>query len=189
MRASGVAIALAAAVAVGSGGTAIALGSGGDHSRGEARVLVSGQSSAGSCKMGYDTQTSTLVPPDDTTGDNTPAASVQLKKKCAGAVIATFTSEIQLPAAGDFIHLDLRAKCNGPGGLTGPTCTPGQTVFAAPGHVFLDNDVSTGTSSHSVNGVFRGLKRGSWTFQALPGGNNSGNLQFRSLVVEGFTGG
>jgi hypothetical protein len=81
----------------------------------------------GGCKAGYDTETSVLTPPDDSTGDNPAAGSVTFTKSCTGAVVGQFTSETSIPSGG-FIHLDMIATCIGTGGFS-THCTVGQTVF------------------------------------------------------------
>ena len=162
-----------------------------NHSRskssGSAAALITGQSTGGGCRMGYDTQTTTNVPPDDSVSDNTPAASVMITKPCAGAVIGQFTSEASTPTASDFIHIDMRATCTGTGGFANP-CTVGQQVFASPGHTFFKNGAASFATS-SVNMVWSGLRKGVWRFEVLPGGNNTANLQFRTFHVEAFAGG
>jgi hypothetical protein len=148
---------------------------------------ITGQTSAGGCKAGYDTETGTIIPPDDSTTDNTAAATVVLTKGCVGAVVATFTSEVSAPNSGDFIHIDMRATCTATAGQTSP-CTVGQQVFAAPGHTFFQNG-SVAYGTHAMTMVWTGLARGQWTIQVLPGGNNSANLQFRTLSVVAYKGG
>jgi hypothetical protein len=149
--------------------------------------MITGQGTNGGCRMGYDTQTSFLVPPDDSTADNVAAATVNIRKTCQGAVVGSFVTEVSTAVAGDFVHIDMRATCTGTGGMTNP-CTVGQVVFASPGHTFMKNAQSS-VQTHSVQMVWPALKRGLWRFEVLPGGNNSGNLQFRSFVVEAFAGG
>lgn len=153
---------------------------------GQATPVLAG-SSGGVCKMGYDTQTGTLTPPDDSTSDNPPAGSIRLNKPCTGAVLGTLSSELSTPNSSDFVHLDMRATCVGTGGYTNP-CTVGQTVFASPGHTFFRNGAAS-LAVHSMTMVWNGLRRGVWVFEALPGGNNSANLQFRTFTVEAFNGG
>ena len=167
----------------------VAAGSDATHPRSQAAAdpRIAGQSTGGGCRMGYDTQTSTNIPPDDSTADNVPANSVTIRKVCPGAVIASWTGEVSTPGASDFIHMDIRATCTGTGGLANP-CTVGQQVFASPGHTFVKNGADT-FSTHSVTMAFSGLQRGIWRIDALPGGNNSANVQFRTLVVEAFNGG
>src|SRR4051812_3349393 len=100
------------------------------------------------CRIGYDTETATNIPPDDSTGDNIPAATINIKKACSGAVVGTFSSEVSTPGASDFIHLDMRATCTGTGGFT-EACTVGQQFFASPGHTFFQS----GPASFGVNSV------------------------------------
>ena len=183
------AAAIASALVV-TGAVAFGAGETSTHDRGSspsARALVAGQSTGGGCGMGYDTQSSTLIPPDDSTSDNVAAATVTLKKVCAGAVTVQFVSETGTATAGDFVHIDMRATCVGTGGLANP-CTVGQQVFGSPGHTFLQNATS-GVQTHAVQMVWSALPRGRWRFEVLPGGNNRASLQFRSFVVEAFNGG
>jgi hypothetical protein len=137
--------------------------------------------------MGYDTQSSTLTPPDDSTADNPPAGSVTITKPCTGAVVGQFVGEVSTSTSGGFIHLDMRATCTGTGGFSN-ACTVGQQVFASPGHTFLQNNTQ-GVETHGMNMVWTGLKKGIWRFEALPGGGSSANLQFRTFHVEAFAGG
>lgn len=184
-----VALSATAALVV-TGAVAYGAGDGADHLRGTttAKALkIVGQSTGGGCRMGYDTQTSTNIPPDDSTSDNLAAATVNIRKVCPGAVTGMFVSEVSTSVAGDFIHIDMRATCTGTGGMSNP-CTVGQQVFASPGHTFMKNTQS-GVQTHSVQMVWTGLPRGLWRFEVLPGGNNSANLQFRSFVVEAFNAG
>lgn len=179
----------AAAVAVAASGTTYAVAEGlssGDEMRDQA--LKQPESLTGNtgtlCRIGFDTQAWTNIPPDDSTSNNTPAGSVTVKKTCHGVVIGRFTSEITTPATGDFIHIDMRATCVGSGGLTN-ACTPGQEAYASPGHSFFQSGQAP-LHVGAVNMVWSGLKVGLWRFEVLPGGNNSANLQFRSFTVEMF---
>lgn len=184
-------------VALGLLGTMVALGitvsaiasTGGDEARMSSKVIphISGVSTAGPCRVGYDTETSTLVPPDDSTSDNSPAGSVQIKKPCSGEVIATLSAEVATPAAPDFLHIDMRATCVAGGGFRGH-CTVGQQVFASPGHTFFQG-AQAPTHVGSATMAWTGLLRGVWLFEALPGGNNSANLQFRTFTVQTMPGG
>ena len=190
-RKVGVAMA-AIAIAVGGGTWAMAGSGDAEHPRGEAAkatqpARITGHSFGSLCRMGYDTQSSTLIPPDDSTANNVAAGTVTFKKTCAGAVTATFSSEVSVPTAGDFIHLDMAATCTGTGGLSNP-CTVGQQIFASPGHSFFQNGASS-FGANSATMVWTGLPKGVWRFDALPGGNNSANLQFRSFTVQSYKGG
>lgn len=179
---------IAAALVV-TGAVAFGAGETIDHDRSSssaAQARIASQAGPG-CRMGYDTQSSTLTPPDDSTADNVAAATVEIKKVCPGAVTGHFVSETSTATAGDFIHIDMRATCLGTAGLANP-CTVGQQVFGSPGHTFMQNSTS-GVQTHGVQMVWTGLARGRWRFEVLPGGNNRANLQFRSFVVEAFTGG
>ena len=81
------------------GGTTVAVAAGSegpDHPRPtnrEVSALVTAESTGGGCRMGFDTRSDTLVPPDDSTANNVAAASVTITKPCAGAVVGQFTSE------------------------------------------------------------------------------------------------
>jgi hypothetical protein len=185
-------VAFAAATAlVVTGAVAYGAGDRANHARdtttAKAALKIVGQSTGGGCRMGYDTQSSTLIPPDDSTSDNVAAATVNIRKVCPGAVTGMFVSEVSTPNAADFIHIDMRATCTGTGGLASP-CTVGQQIFASPGHTFMRNGTDT-VQTNSVQMVWTGLPRGLWRFDVLPGGNNSANLQFRSFVVEAFNAG
>jgi hypothetical protein len=175
-----------------SGSTWAVAAGGGDDARQRsataASAKIAGATSGGPCKVGYDTQTATNIPPDDSTSDNPPAGSVTFTKSCGGAVIGNFSSEVSMPTASDFLHLDMRATCIGTGGFAAPRCTLGQQVFASPGHSFFQNG-QTPVHVGSAQMVWTGLARGRWTFEVLPGGNNSANLQFRSFVVTAYPGG
>jgi hypothetical protein len=142
----------------------------------------------GGCKMGYDTETSIVTPPDDSTIDNTPAATVQLAKSCTGAVVGQFTSEVSTSNAGSFIHLDMRATCVDTGGFT-PHCAVGKQIFGSPGHSFFQNNALPSIETHAMNMVWSGLGKGVWKFEVLPGGNGTAFLDFRTFHVEAFTGG
>jgi len=146
-----------------------------------------GTTTQGTCKMAFDTEVGVLVPPDDTTANNPAAGSVTFKKQCVGAVVARFVGEVSTPAASDFIHMDIRATCVGTGGVTAP-CTVGQQVFGQPGHTFVQSG-PTSTGTRSLQELFANLPRGLWRFDALPGGNGTAFLDFRSLTVEAYTGG
>ena len=182
-------IAGAATLLVASGG-ALALASAANnvHRASDATTQrINGHSSGPPCRTGYDTQTTTLVPPDDTTTDNPAASTVQFKKTCAGMATASFSSEASTPGAADFIHIDMRATCVGPGGLS-HGCTPGQMVWASPGHTFFQTG-PTAFGVKSINMVWSALPKGVWKFEVLPGGNNVASLQFRSLIVSAYEGG
>jgi hypothetical protein len=141
----------------------------------------------GGCKAGYDTETSVLTPPDDSTGDNPAAGSVTFTKSCTGAVVGQFTSETSIPSGG-FIHLDMIATCIGTGGFS-THCTVGQTVFGQPGHTFFAQNPTTSIETHAMDMVWPGLVKGQWTFDVRPGGNGTAFVDFRTFFVEAFNGG
>ena len=170
-------VAIAALIAVASG-AAIAE----ERSGGGVGAAVAG-SARGACAMGYDTQTSTLVPPDDSTSDNVAAGTILSKKGCVGPVVGTLSAVVSTSTAGDFIHLDMRATCTSKGGFTGATsCVVGEQVIASPGHAFFRNDQGS-VAVHSATMVWPELRKGVWRYEALPGGNNRANLQFRSFAI------
>jgi hypothetical protein len=148
-----------------------------------ASPLVTG-SAGGGCRTGFDTQTATNIPPDDSTTDNVPAGSVTMTKSCNKLVVGLLTTEVSTPNAGDFIHMDMRATCIGTGGFASH-CVVGTQFFASPGHSFLQNGVAA-LHIEAVQMVWPSLAPGQWRFEALPGGNNSANLQFRSFVVQAY---
>ena len=181
---------MAAVIAGGAGYAAAAGGSRADQHRGASATshgFIVGNSAQGPCKLGYDTETSTLTPPDDSTTDNSPAGTVQFKKGCPGAVVARWDGEYNGTGSSDFLHMDMRATCVGTGGFNSP-CTVGQQVFGSPGHTFLQTGGAT-EGTREAQWVFTGLKRGQWKFEALPGGNNSASIGFRTLTVEAWNGG
>jgi hypothetical protein len=177
-------------VVAGGAGYAAAAGSSAadQHRAGSATSpTAAGSTTQGPCKAGYDDETSTLTPPDDSTIDNPPAASVSFKKQCAGLVIVRFSGEYTGPSTSSFIHMDLRATCTATGGTSTP-CTVGQVVFGQPGHTFFQNGQSS-VGVRTMQWVFPALKRGVWKFDALPGGGGSASLGFRTLTVEAWNGG
>lgn len=169
-----------------AGATTAVLAAGGDSARQrlvDGGPRIAGIGKGGGCRMGFDTESSTLIPPDDSTADNAPAGVVGLTKACNGPVVGQFTGEVSTSTAGDFIHLDMRATCVGTGGFT-THCTVGEQVYASPGHTFFQN-AQSGVQTHSMDMVWD-LLPGQWTFEVLPGGNNRANLQFRTFTVEAF---
>jgi hypothetical protein len=182
----------AAVVALVVGGAAYAAaGHDGDHRRAQSvsseRALIAGTATGAPCRTSYDTETSSNTPPDESTTDNVPAASVQFKKPCAGAVIASFDTEVNGSGASDFLHADVRGTCVGTGGTASP-CTVGSVVFASPGHTFLQTGATT-VGTRSAQWVFANLPRGIWKFEVLPGGNGAAFLGFRTLIVSAYAGG
>jgi hypothetical protein len=171
------------------GAAAVLAASGPTHTKSD-RVTapkLSGTTTKGACRIGYDTHATSLTPPDDTTSDNPPAGSITMTKPCTGAVLAQFTSETVGDGSG-LIHIDMQARCIGTGGFTG-ACTVGTSFPASPGHTFLRNSPSN-EQTNAMNMIWSGLKKGRWVFEVLPGGNGtSGTLEFRTFTVQAFTGG
>lgn len=186
------AVVIATVVLVLNAGTAVVAAS----MAGGAGVAVgdgpTGASTSGGCASGYDTRFNQLKPPDgNETHDNPPAASIRLRKPCAGAVHGFFTSEITAPTQNDFINIEMRATCIGTGQLSNP-CNVGQQFFAAPGRARLAEGPTT-LGTRSMNMVWPGLARGVWRFEVVPGGNPSvtsgSQLIYRTFTVEAFFGG
>jgi hypothetical protein len=179
-----------AIITIALAGTTAVLASTGDQAR-QARTLAPtaavGTASGGGCKAGYDTETSVLTPPDDSTADNPVAGSVTFTKSCTGAVVGHFTSETSIPSGG-FIHLDMIATCVGTGGFS-THCTVGQTVFGQPGHTFFATSPTTNIETHAMDMVWPGLVKGQWNFAVRPGGNGTAFVDFRTFFVEAFNGG
>jgi hypothetical protein len=148
---------------------------------------VSGTMGGSVCRAGYQTKVGDFVPLDDTTADNAAAATVTLKKSCAGAVVAQFTSEIWVVASGS-LHVDFYATCTSTGGFAHP-CTVGQKVKASPGDFILSDDPVDSLATHTATMIFKGLKRGVWRIDAVPGGDGASGLDYRTLFVQAFNGG
>lgn len=176
-------IVLTIMISVIAAGTVV-LAAGGDPVRQQAvrAPTITGTGSGGGCSMGFDTETGPVTPPDDSTGDNTPAAVVILAKPCSGPVVGQFASEATI-ASGGFIHLDMRATCIGSGGFTNH-CSVGQQVSGRPGHTFFDSNAGT-TETHAMNMVWV-LRPGQWRFEVLPGAGGASSLGFRTFTVEAF---
>jgi hypothetical protein len=150
-------------------------------------ITGAGVSSGGPCKIGYDTSSATLTPPDELLADNPVAGSVTLRKGCAGAVVGEFSSEVR--TATGVVTLSMWATCVGTGGFE-DACTVGDQVVARPGYTYLaEGDSSEPTTSvHSMQMVFPALPRGRWRFDAVPGGGNA-TLHARTFVVTAYPGG
>jgi hypothetical protein len=177
-------LSIAFTVAITVAATTAVMAATGDTARQDAKSgpLISGTGKGGGCKMGYDTESSTLTPPDDSTADNVAAGSVTLTKGCNGPVVGQFTSEVGI-SSGGFIHIDMRATCIGTGGFTNH-CTVGQVTFASPGHTFFSQNPGN-IETHAMNMVWV-LLPGQWRFDVLPGGNGTAFLDFRTFTVEAF---
>src|SRR4051794_12200026 len=85
---------------------------------GPVAITGRGTSTQGPCKVGYDTRTATLTPPDELLADNPVAGAVTLRKPCAGAVIADFSSEVKTSSG--FVTLSMWATCVGTGHAVAP---------------------------------------------------------------------
>src|SRR5215213_1227767 len=154
---------------------------------GPATITGTGVTTQGPCKVGYDTQTATLTPPDELLADNPVAGSVTMNKQCAGAVIAQFSSEVRTGSG--FVTLSMFGTCIGTAHALDP-CTVGEQVVARPGYTyFAQGDGSeTTTGAHSMQMVFPDLPRGRWRFEAVPGGSRAA-LAYRTFVVSAYPGG
>jgi hypothetical protein len=187
-RRNAVVLAVATTALVVSGSVAMA---GGRDDRGQQKAsvgAVKANTSGGVCKAGFDTKNQPLTPPDDTQNNNTPAGKVAFKKKCSGAVSITFSSETNTSGAGDFIDLTFRATCTGSGGYK-HHCKAGNTKDASPGTTFFQDNTFPDIQVQSVTEVFPGLKRGKWTFEVLPAGNNHAYVDYRTTMVQAYSGG
>ena len=155
---------------------------------GSSTVTGRGVSTGGPCRVGYDTETALLTPPDELLADNPVAGSVTMATGCAGAVVAEFSSEVR--ASSGLVTLSVWATCVGPGGAPDP-CTVGDQVVARPGYTYLaqGDSFETTTSTHSMQMVFPALPRGRWRFEAVPGGNGTATLKYRTFVVTAYPGG
>jgi hypothetical protein len=138
----------------------------------------------GSCAAGSDTQNSDFTPADDTTNDNPAAAGANLLKTCDGLTIGTFSAEVSTVTANSFIHLDMVATCIAAAGQPSP-CTPGQTVFALPGHTFFrtTSGANGAWQVHSMTMVWPALPKGKWAFRVKPGGDGTATLGYRTFTV------
>lgn len=154
---------------------------------GPASITGTGVSTGGPCRVGYDTSSATLTPPDELLADNPVAGTVTLRKPCAGAVVAEFSSEVE--TASGVVTLSIWATCVGTGGLA-DACTVGDQAVARPGYTYLaqGDSAEPTTGVHSMQMVFPSLPRGRWRFNAVPGGSNA-TLHSRTFVVTAYPGG
>jgi hypothetical protein len=191
-RRNGIVVVLAAMALVVSGG--VALAQDGDQAKkmkADSRQQLTVNTTGGVCKTGFDTQTDTIYPPDDSVSNNPAAGNVVMTKACGGAVAVTFSSETTTPASGDFIDLEFRATCTGTGGYSSH-CTVGKTKDGSPGHInFAVYHSNSNSESHAYTQVFSGLKRGKWKFEVLPGSNGTltAAVRWRTTMVQAFNGG
>jgi hypothetical protein len=146
----------------------------------------------GVCRTGFDSREGQIRPPDGTAIDNWPAANVTMQKNCRGAVIASFTAEVSVPADGDFIALALQATCLRTGGLAN-ACTPGRVLYGKPGDgrnlIMFANGRINGIASFAAQWILRGLKPGIWRFLVRPAGNDKAFMLQRALTVQSYDGG
>lgn len=140
--------------------------------------------SAGLCKVAIQTDAGPLAPPDDGAADNEPASVVRMVKPCAGPVAGSFTAEVNTATEGAFLHIDMRATCLDSGGMAN-ACEPGQTVFASPGHSLFQNAMAQ-TSVHTIQMAWPVLRKGTWRFEVLPGGDGSAYVDLRTFRVDAF---
>jgi hypothetical protein len=189
-RRSAVVLAVAAIVAVVASGS-VAMARDGDArlQQGKASVApITTNTSGGVCKTGFDTEQDELTPPDNDPNGNEDAGTVRLTKKCSGAVSITFSSETNTSGTGDFIDLTFFATCTGTGGYR-HHCTVGNQKVASPGNTFFQHNSFPETQVQSVTEVFSGLRRGKWLFEVVPGGNDHAFLDFRTTMVQAYSGG
>lgn len=183
-------LAAAATIAVvASGSVAMARGGGGRLQQGAASAAAfATNTSGGVCKAGFDTWQDQLTPPDDDLDGNEDAGTVILTKKCNGAVSITFSAETNTSGTGDFIDLAFFATCTGTGGYK-HHCKVGNQKVASPGLMNFQHNVLPEEQVQSVTGVFTGLRRGRWLFEAVPGGNDHAFLEKRTTMVQAYSGG
>lgn len=135
------------------------------------------------CKIGLQTDKNALTPPDDSTANNRPAGSITFVKPCEGPVRGQLTAELSTSLDGDFVHVDMLATCLAGAGQKDP-CKAGQEVFASPGHIVMSGQEPTHSATATL--MWESLPRGKWKFEALPGGNDSANLLFRTFTIEAY---
>ena len=189
-RRSALVLAVAATTAVvATGSVAMARGGDGRIRQSTASVAtIMTNTSGGACKTGFDTEQDLLTPPDDTPDGNEDAGTVVMTKRCTGAASITFSSETNTSGTGDFIDLAFFATCIGTGGYT-HHCHVGAERVASPGGTFFQHNSFPETQVQSVTEVFSGLSRGKWRFEVVPGGNNHAYLQYRTTMVQAYSGG
>lgn len=190
-RRNGVVAVLAVLALVVSGGVALARD--GDQAKLQkagARPTLATNTTGGVCKTGFDTQTATVYPPDDSVENNPTAGRVALTKSCSGAVAVTFSSETSTPASGDYIDLSFYATCTGTGGYR-THCAVGAVREGAPGHINFATCCHSNVESHAYTQVFSGLRRGKWRFDVRPGSNGSptASVRWRTTMVQAYNGG
>ncbi len=152
---------------------------------------LTGQASGGGCRVGVDTDQEGGIPTGDE-GFYNVASAVQISKPCPGIVVGQLVTETGLDAkatGSGFLAGVMLATCVSKGGYSSP-CTPGTEVIAAPGEMFLDEDVQSEIETRSMNAVWPNLKRGVWLFEFLVRGDGTNAaLFFRTFHVEAFSGG
>jgi hypothetical protein len=188
VRRNAVVLAVATIALVVSGSVAMA---GGTEQRGRQKAPVASvfsNTTGGACKAGFDTEQDVLTPPDNTPDGNEDAGTVRLTKKCSGAVSITFSSETNTSGTGDTIDLSFFATCTGTGGYA-HHCKVGNSRSASPGSTYFQHNSFPQTQVQSVTEVFPGLKRGKWLFEVVPTGNNHAFLEYRTTMVQAYSGG
>jgi hypothetical protein len=169
-------------------GAGLVVATGGDHPRGGVGILgtvTSSKGKQGGCGMATRTLTSTFTPNDDDTAESDNSAlQASFKKTCRGPVVASFEGEMST-GAGGYVHGDAYALCQGTGGNPNG-CSPGTEKVASPGHTFLQNNADRGIETHGMNWVFHDLGPGVWQYRIGLGSNGTGEIEYRSLVVEAF---
>jgi hypothetical protein len=136
------------------------------------------------CTMVYRWVQGSLIPPDDAVNDSVPAAVLNLDKKCEGPVLLTFTSEVDAPDPGDYIHITMEAKCKKPKYDGG--CNKGQVSVGDPGLIFLANGPVEDYASYAAQSVFEDLAPGVWKIRVYAGGDGTAELWYRFLKVEAY---
>jgi hypothetical protein len=149
--------------------------------------IKSGSTSGARCGAAYQTRTGNVVPPDNSPIDNPVVSGATVKKTCPGAIVATFSAE-----ATGFITLSATAVCTATSGLPSP-CTVGTTVVPTfgSGENYFNKDPASLTQIHSITYVWQNLPRGTWRINIRlgNGGAPGGSVDFRTLVVDSWSGG
>ncbi|HEU0305252.1 MAG TPA: hypothetical protein VFR32_11800 [Gaiellaceae bacterium] len=125
----------------------------------------------------------------------TPASYVDFTKKCHGAAVATWSSEVWqeftevTTASHDDLEVVLRATCTHPLPFVSNPCHTGDRVYGEPGAeddpVVIRESVDSGNAQvYSMQWAFIDLKPGSWRIEVLAGEGEDLVLGYRTLHFE-----
>lgn len=154
-----------------------------------------GGSGSGCGTAFHTTQTDFDVDDDGDFDSLTPASYVDFTKKCHGAAVATWSSEVVQGISEDIaaqshddLEVVLRATCTHPLPLIPSSCQFGEVAYGEPGGeddpVQLDEDIDSDKVAVSFQWVFPSLKPGSWRIDVLAGEGEDLVLGYRTLFVE-----